>query len=99
MQEKTAVLKEIDRTLRKRSVLMIDVPNPYRKDRGDTYVVEWQAGQEKIRLRGYAWYPDQFEKICGDLGFSQIRFLGDYSVCQAHRQGSRRMILWATRQY
>jgi ubiquinone/menaquinone biosynthesis C-methylase UbiE len=39
MKEKTAALREIDRALKRRCVLMIDVPNPYRKDRGETYTV------------------------------------------------------------
>jgi len=95
--DKLAVIQEIERTLTRRCVLMVDVPSPYRKDRGETYVVQWSAGGERVRLKGYAWYPEQFQEICGELGFSEIGFLGDYSLDTPFGRESRRLILVAKR--
>ena len=97
IEDKMAALKEIERTLKRKCVLMIDVPSPYKKDRGETYIVEWQAGDEKIRLKGHTWYPEQFEEMCGGLGFSETKLLGDYSLGQKFDQRSRRLVLVAKR--
>jgi len=97
MEDKLAAMEEIDRTLKRRCVLMIDVPGPYRKDRGNTYLVEWEAGDEKIRLKGYAWYPEQFEEVCRVLGFPEASLLGDYSLDRRFEKESRRLILVARR--
>lgn len=95
--DKFSALQEIDRTLKDGSVLMIDVPNPYRKDRGVSYVVEWLAGDHAIRVKGYGWYPEQFREMCSRLGFSEIKFLGDYAMDRPFDQNSRRLVVLARR--
>ena len=97
MEDKLAAMQQIDRALKRECVLMIDVPSPYREDRRKTYLVEWQVGEERIKLKGYAWYPEQLEEICESLGFPETILLGDYSLNQKFDKGSRRLILVARR--
>jgi len=98
MTEKKETLEEIDRTMRPRCSILIDVPSPYREDRGDTFMVEWQAGPQTIKLRGYGWYPEEFDRILTDLDYTDIQLFGDYILDKAFDKTSRRLIIKATRE-
>ena len=97
MKEKVGTLKEIDRTMKTRCSLLVDVPSPYREDRGESYIVEWQAGSQTIRLRGYGWYPEEFDTILTDLDYNDIHLFGDYTQNKTFDKTSRRLIIQAAR--
>lgn len=91
-EEKLHACQEISRVTKPGGLVFIDMPSPYRRDRGETYIVEWPAGQKKIRTLGYAFWPKDVEDI---LGKSQLRLkhlLGDYDLNKKYTKESRRLI-------
>jgi len=96
--EKLSVCQEIARVTKSRGLVFIDQPNPYRKDREETYIVEWPAGQRKIKTRGYAFWPKDVKSI---LRKSQLRLkclLGDYKLNRRYNKKSRRLIAIASKE-
>ncbi len=78
--------------------MFIDQPNPHRKDKGETYIVEWPAGQKKIKTCGYAFWPKDVKSI---LRKSQLRLkclLGDYKLNKIYTKESRRLIAIASKE-
>jgi len=95
--EKLHACQEIARVIKSGGLVFIDQPNPYRKDKGETYIVEWPAGQKKIKTRGYAFWPKDVKSI---LRKSQLRLkcmLGDYGLDESYTKGSRRLIAIASK--
>ena len=53
--EKLCAVREMSRVLRPGGRVFIDVPSPYREDRGEIFVIEWPAGRKKIKTVGYGF--------------------------------------------
>lgn len=93
--EKLDAVKEISRVLKPGGLLFIDVPSPYRRDRGEVYAVEWPAGQKKIKTVGHALWPKDAREILKRSHFKLERLLGDYDLKEKYDKGSRRLIIIA----
>ncbi len=95
--EKLQVFKEISRALKPRGLLFIDVRNPYRRDTGETFVVEWPAGKKKIKTMGYALWPKDAREILRENQFKLKHLLGDYDLKEKYTKGSKRLIIIASK--
>jgi len=96
--EKLHICQEIARVTKSGGLVFIDQPNPYRKDKGETYIVEWSIGQKKIKTYGYAFWPRDVKSI---LRKSQLRLkylLGDYKLNKRYTKESRRLIAIASKE-
>jgi len=95
--EKLRAFKEVSRILKPRGLLFIDVRNPYRRDTGKTFVLEWPAGQKKIKTVGYALWPKDAREILKESQFKLERLLGDYDLKEKYNKGSRRLVIIASK--
>jgi SAM-dependent methyltransferase len=95
--EKLLAFGEISRILKPGGLLFIDVRNPYRRDTGETFVVEWPAGQKKIKTMGYALWPKDARGILRKSRFKLERLLGGYDLKEKYTKESRRLIIIASK--
>lgn len=90
--EKLLACQEITRVVKRGGLVLIDVRNPYRRDTGDVFVLEWPAGEKKIRVRGYGFWPKEIKEIFGKCCLCLRYLLGDYSLGKKYARDSRRLI-------
>jgi len=95
--EKLLAFREISRTLKPGGLLFIDVRNPYRRDTGETFVVEWPAGQKKIKTVGYALWPRGAREILRKSHLKLERLLGGYDLKEKYTKESRRLVIIASK--
>lgn len=96
--EKLLAFKEISRTLKLGGLLFIDVRNPYRRDTGETFVVEWPAGRRRIKTMGYALWPKDAREILKKSQFELKHLLGGYDLEEKYTKESRRLIIIASKE-
>lgn len=96
-KEKLLAFREISRVLKPRGLLFIDVRNPYRKDAGEIFVIEWPAGRKKIKTLGYALWPKDAREIIRKSHLKLERLLGGYDLKEKYNKESRRLIIIASK--
>ena len=96
--ERLRAFKEIARVLKSGGLVFIDVPSPYREDKGEVYLVEWPAGDRKIRTVGYALWLKDALKILKESKFELSRLLGGYDLKKEFdKRESRRLVIIAVK--
>jgi SAM-dependent methyltransferase len=96
-EERLHACQEASRVTRPGGLVFIDVPNPYRRDKGQTYIVEWPAGEKKIKTIGYAFWPKDLQDILRETHLELKYLLGDYGLEKGYTQESRRLIAIASK--
>ncbi len=95
--EKLRAVREISRVLRPGGLVFIDVPSPYRKDRGGVFVVEWPAGRKQIKTVGYGFWPRDAREILRKSQLKLEHLLGGYDLEEKYTKESRRLIIIASK--
>ena len=92
LEERLDACKEVSRVTRTDGLVLVDVPNPYRRDKGETYTVKWPAGNKEITTVGYAFWPKDLLNILEKSGFELKHLLGYYDLDDEYTKESRRLI-------
>jgi intergrase/recombinase len=71
--------------------------NPYRRDTGEAFMVEWLAGEKKIKTVGYALWSKDAQEILRKSHFKLERLLGGYNLEEKYTKWSRRLIIIASK--
>ena len=95
--EKLNACQEISRVVKQEGLVFIDIPNPHRRDKGETYIVEWPAGGKKIKTIGYAFWLKDMQEILRKSQLKLDHLLGGYSLNKKYTEESRRLIAIASK--